>query len=295
MSDEAIGVLLPRIGTTKVLGGFTGAVLDGCVIDGNKVVLETGETYEQPDAPGTTTMWANQSMGVRINQNTLGVSKLGEFTIFTTSKGVNCPDVWCQVYDATTSTLIKTVTVLAASVPSAGALVFDLDEVVVDSSNAIDLRVGFNGGTDSGFGFNASFDSTEGLEGFTRIATSNNWSSVGSTSTTQSLKFTLESISSITGTVTIDRTLDTVYKWGSSYYNKTIPVTPGTQTVSLAIKDTDDNVLIASVADKQSIASINPTTYPAIREVYTLTRADGADDSPALSAPLVSYIGTGGD
>jgi hypothetical protein len=92
------------------------------------------------------------------------------------------------------------------------------------------------------------------------------------------------------GTVTEDISVSSLAEW-YKYYRKTTE--PTNTSVSCAIKDTEDNILIASVVDGNSLSAIDATTYKTIRVVHTLTRNSTSDDTPKLHYREVSWLGEG--
>ncbi len=106
---------------------------------------------------------------------------------------------------------------------------------------------------------------------------------------TEDLQLNIEyNYSSVSGTVTEDITVSSLAEW-YKYYRKTTE--PTNTSVSCAIKDTEDNVLIASVDDGDSLSAIDATIYKTIRVVHTLTRNSISDDTPKLHYREVSWIG----
>lgn len=92
-----------------------------------------------------------------------------------------------------------------------------------------------------------------------------------------------------TGIVTEDISVSSLADW-YKYYRKV--TTPANTAVSCAIKDTSDNVLIASVADGDSLSTIDAKLYKTIRLVHTLTRVSISDSTPKLHYREVDWIGS---
>jgi len=92
----------------------------------------------------------------------------------------------------------------------------------------------------------------------------------------------------LSGTVTLDVTED-VYEWLKLYFKT---VTPANTTVTCAVKDTSNNVLIASVTDGGDLSGIDTKTYKTLRLVFTLTRVSTSDTTPELHMPFWTWIGS---
>lgn len=99
----------------------------------------------------------------------------------------------------------------------------------------------------------------------------------------------------IFGTVTEDVAVKHIARWLAYSRKVYVPDSPGTQTITCAIKDISDNVLISNVSEGQSLATIDAKIYKTLRVVHTLTRASTADASPKLHYRDVSWLGSDHD
>ena len=90
------------------------------------------------------------------------------------------------------------------------------------------------------------------------------------------------------GTVTEDIAVASLAEWYKYFRQVT---TPANTSVSCAIKDTANNVLVASMADGDILSTIDSKTYKTIRLVHTLTRVSTSDTTPELHYREVEWLG----
>jgi len=141
-------------------------------------------------------------------------------------------------------------------------------------------------GSNAYFGYRSNSDTYSGGS----VATTADSGSTWTVGTTKDFCFQNLLVSSTTtsGTVTVDISVESLHQWYK--YHRSV-TTPANTVITCAIKDTSNNVLIASVSDGDSLSTIDATTYKTIRVVHTLTRNSTDDDTPKLHYREVSWIG----
>lgn len=271
------------------IGGWTGAVLDGCAIENNKVILDIPKNIESKSSSSSSSVYGDRGLGQKLLSD-FGASKIISFSFEIYSVTGSPSPLILSVFDETTSSVLE---VINLGVLGKGWHNIDLNVDTIPG-HIIQIRLDCNGLGDYSNHYSVRYNALKNGEtdNTHQISTTDLWSNVTDT-TDRDIQFKMDFIlAATTGTFYIDHTPPNLIDYGNIYFNKFIPAVPGTQRVELDVTDTDDNVLIADVQNRQSLASIDPMTYPTIRLAGTLTRADAEDDSPSIGPPIISYIGT---
>ena len=279
-----------KLGRVQVDGGFDGAVLSGCELDGDKVVLTDDDTVADSQVldngnsltlSGNTRFSAGRFTALRGTSN-INVSIKAEKT------GTPASDLEIHIYNNNDSTNRPQSSIASASIPSGDISTLDIFDVDI----SVDLVVGQTyyvvARTELGDSSNFYIARVLSAGGTGNFLESFNGGATWQTSSGDMWFLVIDNDGATLGTATQTIEPSSLYKFENIFFNK---VTPANTSISCIILDADDNELIASVSDKGSLASIDTTIYKSIKAEWTLTRVATTDDSPELHSAFWTWTG----
>ena len=292
MSDEAIGVLMPKIleaaRLSRYCPGFSGATLAGCALDANgNVILGVveGASVDQDSGINNKYIFTGANdIGQRLQTGFDKKTRIFKESVYVSGKSGTPGNISCEIYNVTTSTSLGKITKTAAEITASAYNEFDFTSFncVYTATDVIDIRVEGTG-SDASNSYTITFSASDVQADAVMLTDS--WAE----SAGNDLKHkTIFGEPALSGTSTEDIAVSSLAEWYKYYRTVT---TPANTSVTCAIKDTSNNVLVASVADGDSLSAIDETTYKTIRLVHTLARDSVSDATPKLYYREVSWIG----
>lgn len=288
--DDTVTTVENKIGRYNSEFGFDGAVYSNTAISNGTVsIVDLSTTATQNTGSAAVNIYTAHGAGQRLDATfTATMDVITKVSPGIYGKAGTPVSATVTIYDETSAQTLGSKTLLDANITTGNFVDFVFDTPIqVTRGHVLQIRVDCAGANSSNY-YQLYYVQSDVQVNAYYINTTGSWGTIIS-NTGYDFRYQMTYQTKYTsGTVTKTVTLQDLKTWGNLKFSKT---TPTNTSVTCAVKDISDNVLIANATSIADLSAINVATYTALKFVWTLSRNSANDTSPSITSPSVTWEG----